>query len=136
MLKAFFPNAVKCARRKATSICQLMADLPACRDTATYKPFQFCGILTILELILMQNRSNCKAWRLLFKCLRTWGIHVALVTSLDLTVFCWHFCSLLISMGAVDLSCRIVVLHSVRQQKDSRRSSFLQSQQFSSDAWY
>ena len=43
-VKSILSKCSKCARRKATSIHQLMADLPACRVTATYKPFKFCGI--------------------------------------------------------------------------------------------
>ena len=51
-VKSINSKCSKCARRKATPIRQLMADLPACRVTATYKPFKFV-IWTILDLILI-----------------------------------------------------------------------------------
>ena len=70
----------------ATPIRQLMTDFPAYRVTATYKPFKFRGIDYFGPYTHRQNRSDCKAWGL-FTCLCTRGIHVELVTSLDLTSF-------------------------------------------------
>ena len=43
-VKRYLTECVKCAMRKATLVRQLMADLPACRVTATNKPFKFCGV--------------------------------------------------------------------------------------------
>ena len=65
-VKSILYKCSKCARRKATPIRQLMADLPACCVTATYKPFKFCGIDYFGPYTYRQNRSDCKAWRLLF----------------------------------------------------------------------
>ena len=104
-----------------------MADLPACRVTSNYKQFKFCGIDYFGPYTYRQNRSDCKAWRLLFTCLCTRGIHVELVTSLNLTSFCWHFRDLLISVGQSILSFRIMALLSVRQRNDFRRYWLLQS---------
>ena len=43
-VKRFLSQCSRCARRKATSIRQLMADLPVCRVNATNKPFKFSGV--------------------------------------------------------------------------------------------
>ena len=79
-----------------------MANLPASRVTATYKAFKFCGIDYFGPYTYRQNRSDCKAWGLLFTCLCTLGIHVELVTSLDLTIFLLAFSRLTNFRGAVD----------------------------------
>ena len=89
-------------RRKATPIRQLMANLPACRVTSTYKPFKVCGIDYFGPYTYRQNRSDCKARILLFTCLCTGGIHVELVTSLDLTSFLLAFSRFTNLRGAVN----------------------------------
>ena len=43
-VKGILSECNKCARRKATPIRQLMADLPTRRVTACNKPFKFCGV--------------------------------------------------------------------------------------------
>ena len=42
--KRYLTECVKCAMQKATPVRQLMANLPACQVTATYKPSKFCGV--------------------------------------------------------------------------------------------
>ena len=54
-------------------------------------------------------------------CLCTRGTHVELVTSLDLTSFCWYFGGLLISVGQSILSFRMMAQLFVRQRNDPRR---------------
>ena len=92
-VKSILFKCSKCGQRKATLICQLMADLPTCRVTATYKPFKFCDIdyFGLYACTYRKNRSNCKAWGLLFRYLCTLDIHVEPVTNLDLTRFLLAF---------------------------------------------
>ena len=101
-VKSILSKCSKCARWKATTICQLKADLPACRVTATYKPFKFCGIDYFGPYTYRKNRNDCKARGRLFTCLCTRGIHVELVTSLDLTSFLLAFSRFTNLRGAVD----------------------------------
>ena len=101
----------KCLRRKATPIRQLMADLPACRVTATNKPFKICGVDYCGPFTFRQNRSVCKAWGLLFTCLCTRCIHVELVTGLDLDNFLLAFPDSLIFVGLLIPLCRIMAQH-------------------------
>ena len=68
-----------------------MADLPACRVTATNKPFKHCGADYLGRHFNRQNRSNCKCWGLLFTYLCTRYIHAEIVTSLDLNKFLLAF---------------------------------------------
>ena len=79
-----------------------MADLPECRMTATNKPFKFCGIDYLGPFTFRQNRSDCKAWSLLFTCLCTKCIHVELVTGLDLTNFLLSLSRFVNLRGGVD----------------------------------
>ena len=101
-VKSILSKCSKCARWKATPIGQFMADLPACRVTATYKPFKFCGIDYFGPYTYRKNRNDCKARGRLFTCLCTRGIHVELVTSLDLTSFLLAFSRFTNLRGAVD----------------------------------
>ena len=52
--------------------------------------------------IFRQNRSDCKAWGLLFTCLCTRCLHVELVTSLDLNSFLLALTRFVNLRGAVD----------------------------------
>ena len=52
--------------RKANSVRQLMANLSACRVTATNKPFKFCGVDYLGPYFYRQDRNNCKCGGLLF----------------------------------------------------------------------
>ena len=101
-VKGILSECSKCLRRKATPIRQLMADLPACRVTATNKPFKICGVDYCGPFTFRQNESICKAWGLLFTCLCTRCIHVELVTSLDLDNFLLAFSRFTNLRGAVD----------------------------------
>ena len=101
-VKGILSECSKCLRRKATPIRQLMADLPACRVTATNKPFKICGVDYCGPFTFRQNRSVCKAWGLLFTCLCTRCIHVELVTGLDLDNFLLAFSRFTNLRGAVD----------------------------------
>ena len=94
-VKRILSKCSKCARRRATPVRQLMADLPQCRVTVTNKPFKFCGIDHL-------GISECKAWGLLFTCLCTRCIHVELVTSLDLNSFLLAFSRFTNLRGAID----------------------------------
>ena len=80
-----------CAMRKATSVHQLTADLPACRLTPTNKLFKFCAANYLGPHICYQNRSNCKAWGLLFIYLCTRYIDVEIVADPDLNNFLLAF---------------------------------------------
>ena len=102
VLKGILSGCSKCLRRKATPIRQLMADLPACRVTATSKPFKICGVDYCGPFTFRQNRSVCKAWGLLFMCLCTRCIHVELVTGLVLDNFLLAFFRFINHRGAVD----------------------------------
>ena len=86
-VKRYLSDCSVCARRRASPVRQLMADLPACRVTATNKPFKFCGVDYFGPFLFRQNRSECKAWGILFVCLYTRCIAVELVTSLDFDSF-------------------------------------------------
>ena len=101
-VKRYLSNCSKCVRRKATSIRQLMADLPVCRVTATNKPFKFSGCDFLGPLKFRQGRNECKAWGLLFTCLCTRCIHVEIVTSLDLNSFLLAFSRFTNLRGNVD----------------------------------
>ena len=79
-----------------------MADLPVCRLTACNKPFKYCGLDYLGPVCYRQNRSECKAWGLLFVCMCTRCIHVELVTSLDLNNFLLAFTRFTNLRGAVD----------------------------------
>ena len=70
--------------------------------TATNKPFKFCEVDYLGPFIFCQNRSDCKAWGLLFTCLCTRCIHVELVTGLDLNNFLLAFSRFVNLQGAVD----------------------------------
>ena len=79
-----------------------MADLPVCQVTATNKPFKFSGVDYLGPFAFRQNRSDCKAWGLLFTCLCTRCIHVEIVTSLDLDSFLLASLRFTNLRGAVD----------------------------------
>ena len=81
-----------------------MVDLPACRITPTNKPFKFCDTDYLGPYIYRQNRSNCKAWELLFTCLcsRCIRVHAKIVTGLDLNSFLLAFSRFTSLRGAVD----------------------------------
>ena len=101
-VKRSLGDCSKCRLRKATPIRQLMADLPECRVTATEKPFKFCGVDYLGPFTFRQNRSDCKAWGILFTCICIRCIHVELVTSLDLNSFLLAFSHFTNLCGAVD----------------------------------
>ena len=86
-VKHYLSDCSVCARHRAPPVRQLTADLPACRVTATNKPFKFCGVDYFGPFLFRQNRSECKAWGILFVCFCTRSIAVELVTSLDLDSF-------------------------------------------------
>ena len=48
------------------------------------KPFKFCGTDYFGPILYKQNRSQCKAWGLLFTCLCIPCVHVEAVTGLVL----------------------------------------------------
>ena len=101
-VKHFLATCSVCRRYRATPVRQLMADLPECRVTATNKPFKFCGVDYLGPFIFRQNRSDCKAWGLLFTCLCTRCIHVEVVTGLNLNNFLLAFSCFVNLRGAVD----------------------------------
>ena len=68
-VERFLSECSRCARGKATPIRQLMADLPVCRVTATNNILKFSGVDYLGPFVFRQNRSDCKAWGLLFTCL-------------------------------------------------------------------
>ena len=100
-VKRYVTECVKCALRKATPVRQLMANLPACRVTATNKPFKLCGVDYLEPDFYCQNRSNCKCRGLLIMCLCTRCIHVEIVISLDLNEFLLAFSLFTNFRGAV-----------------------------------
>ena len=57
------------------------------RVTATIKLFKFSGVDYVGPFLLRQNKSDCKAWELLFTCLCTRCIYVKIAASLDLDIF-------------------------------------------------
>ena len=79
-----------------------MADLPTCRVTPKNKPFKFYAADYLGPYISRQNRSNCKAWGLLFTCLCTPCIHAEIVTGLDLNNFVLAFLRFTNLRGEVD----------------------------------
>ena len=100
--KRILSDCSKCARRRATPVRQLMADLPQCRVTVTNKPFKFCGIAYLGPYMFRESRSECKAWGLLYTCLCTRCIYIELVISLDLNNFLLAFSRFINLRGAVD----------------------------------
>ena len=100
-VKHFISECGKSSVRNANPIRQLMADLPACRLTAS-KPFKFCGLDYLGPLIYKQCRSDCKAWNLLFICLYTLCIDVESITNLDLNSFLLAFSQFANRRGIVD----------------------------------
>ena len=101
-VKHYLSDCSVCARRRASPARQLMADLPACSVTATYKPFKFCGVGYFGPVLFRQNRSECKAWSILFVCFCTRCIAVELVTSLNLDSFLLAFTRFTNLRGSVD----------------------------------
>ena len=101
-VKFYIANCGKCALLKAKPVGQLMADLTSCRVTVCNKPFKFSGLDYLGPYTFRQNRSDCKAWGLLFTCLCTRCLHVELVTSLDLNSFLLAFTRFNNLRGAVD----------------------------------
>ena len=101
-VKRILSECSVCARKRATPIRQLMSDLPAFRVAATNKPFWYCGVDYLGPFYFRQNRSDCKAWGLLFTCLCTRCIHVEMVTSLDLNSFLLAFSRFMNLRGPVD----------------------------------
>ena len=61
-VKRFLNDCSICARRKTTSIRQLMAELSTWRVTAANKPFKFCGVDYCGPFFFRQAWSKCKAW--------------------------------------------------------------------------
>ena len=101
-VKYYLSHCSACARRNATPIRQLMADLHACRVTATNKALRFCGVDYFGPHVYRQGRKDCKAWGLLFTCLCTRAIHVELVSSLDVNSFMLAFSRFMNLRGAMD----------------------------------
>ena len=101
-VKRFLSECSRCARRKVILIRQLMANLSVCRVTATNKPFKFSGVDYLNPFVFRQNRSDCKAWGLLFTCLCTRCIHMEIVISLDFDSFLLAFSRFTNLRGAVD----------------------------------
>ena len=66
-VKHYIANYGKCALEKAKPLRQLMADLPSFRVTVANKPFQNTGIDYLGPILYRSNRSECKAWGLLFR---------------------------------------------------------------------
>ena len=67
-VKFYIANCAKCALLKAKPVRQFMANLSSCRVTVCNKPFKFTGLDYLGSYIFRQNRSDCKAWGLLFTC--------------------------------------------------------------------
>ena len=101
-VKRYLADCAKCSLKKAKPIRQLMADLPSFRVTAVNKQFKFCGTDYFGSILYRQNRSQCKAWGLLFTCLCTRCVHVEVVTGLDLNNFILAFSRFINLRGPVD----------------------------------
>ena len=101
-VKHYIANCGKCALEKAKPLRQLMADLPSFRVTVANKPFQNTGIDYLGPILYRSNRSECKAWGLLFTCLSTRCLHVEIVTGLDLNNFLLAFTRFINLRGSVD----------------------------------
>ena len=101
-VKHYIAECGKRALYKAKPLTNLISDLPACRLMACNKPFKICGVDYLGPLRYRQNRSECKAWGLLFSCLCTRCIHVELVTSLDLNSFLLAFTRFTNLRGSVE----------------------------------
>ena len=105
-----------------------MADLPACRVTATNKSFKYCGVDYFGPYFYRQNRSNCKCWGLLFTCFCIRYIRVKIVTSLDWNEFLLAFSRYTNLRVAVDTVIQIMA-RAFRATAD-RPSSLLRSTEF------
>ena len=79
-----------------------MPDLPSFRVTAVNKPFKFCETEYFGPILYKQNRSQCKAWSLLFTCMCTRCVHVEVVTVLDRNNFIPAFSRFTNLRGPVD----------------------------------
>ena len=101
-VKHFIADCGHCCLRKAKPIRQLKADLPECRVALCNKPFMFCGLDYLGPFRFRVGRSSCKAWGLLFTCLRIRCLHVEVVTNLDLNSFLLAFSRFTNLRGAVD----------------------------------
>ena len=101
-VKFYISECAECALQKAKLIRQLMADLPSFRVTTANKPFQICGTDFLGPILYRQNRSDWKAWGLLFTCLSTRCLHVEIVTGLDLNEFLLAFSRFTNLRGSVD----------------------------------
>ena len=112
-VKFYIANCGKCALLKAKPVRQLMADLPSCRIAVCNKPVKFTGLDYLGPYSFRQNRSDCKAWGLLFTCLCTRCLHVELVTSLTQTAFFLLSLALLICVGQWTLFSRTTLRRSV-----------------------
>ena len=97
-VKHYIAECGECALRKAKP----MADLASFRVTIANKPFQICGTDFLGPILYRQNRSECKAWALLFTCLSTRCLHVEIVTGLDLNNLLLAFLRFTNLRGKVD----------------------------------
>ena len=101
-VKCYLADYAKCALKKVKPIRQLMADLPSFRVTVVNKPLKFCETDYFGPILYKQNRSQCKAWSLLFTCLCTRCVHVEVVTGLDFNNFILAFSRFINLRGPVD----------------------------------
>ena len=101
-VKRYLAECGKCALDKTKPVRQLMSDLPSFRVTPVNKPFKFCGTDCSSTFVYKQNRTLCKAWRILFTCLCTRCAHVEIVTSIDLNSFILAFSRFTNLRGPVD----------------------------------
>ena len=90
-VKHYIADCGECALPKAKPVRQLMADLPSFRVTTANKPFHISGTDFLGPILYRQNRSDCKAWGLLFTCLSTPCLHVEIVAGFDLNNFLLAF---------------------------------------------
>jgi len=101
-VKRYLTDCGKCAIKKVKPIRQFMTNLPSFRVTAVNKPFKYCGTDYFCPIMYRQNRSECKAWGLLFPCLCTCCVHVEIFTGLDLNNFILAFSRFINLRGPVD----------------------------------
>ena len=88
--------------REGQTLRHLTADLSSFKVTVANKPFQNTGNDYLGPILYRSNRSECKAWGLLFTCLSTRCLHFEIVTGSDLNNFLLAFTRFINLRGGVD----------------------------------
>ena len=78
-LRSIVQRCVTCRKRRAETICPMMADLPRERLACKEPPFTNTGVDYFGPFYVAVRRSTEKRWGFLFTCLTTRAVHFEVV---------------------------------------------------------